>query len=488
MKTKGKAKHFLSMLLCCVMVLTMLPMTAFAEGEPEQTTCTITFEMNGHGTPIEAQNVEQGQTAEKPEDPTEEGYTFKGWYMDKEYTTEFDFTLPLKTDYTLYAKWEQDVQPPVQPTTHTVTFDMGGYGEQVAAQTVEDGKKATEPATPTADGWTFMEWQLNTYDPTTGLSDFVKFDFNTPITEDITLGAYWLPNISFFEVPVPIRTIVELGGNVAPGETTFSYVLTPGEYSDEVNDLVISGNTVAVNGKEQKDSTITLKGTFPNNTNSINFTLTEKNDGEANWTYDESSYIVIINREAVQGPDAGIHEYTYEVIIQKEKKGFNPIEVDVAEFTNTYTKNQSPAPTTYTVTFDMNGHGTQINAQTVNEGAKASKPADPTAEGYTFKGWYADEKLSTAFDFETAIKADTTVYAKWEKKDNEPAEPTNPSEPANPTNPGEPANPVNPNTGATIPQTGDNSNMGLWSVLAAISLFGMAALTFGRKRFARRSK
>ena len=69
----------------------------------------------------------------------------------------------------------------------------------------------------------------------------------------------------------------------------------------------------------------------------------------------------------------------------------------------------------YSVTFNMNGHGTKVEAQTVKEGEKAVKPADPAATGYTFKGWFADTALKTEFDFNTPINANTTIYAKWEE-------------------------------------------------------------------------
>ncbi|HHU27588.1 TPA: InlB B-repeat-containing protein [bacterium] len=62
----------------------------------------------------------------------------------------------------------------------TVTFDTDG-GDLVDPQEVNKGEKATEPTTPTKDGYYFVEWQLNGQ----------KFDFNTPITEDITLKAIW---------------------------------------------------------------------------------------------------------------------------------------------------------------------------------------------------------------------------------------------------------------------------------------------------------
>ncbi len=69
----------------------------------------------------------------------------------------------------------------------------------------------------------------------------------------------------------------------------------------------------------------------------------------------------------------------------------------------------------YTVTFNMNGHGTAPTAQTVNKGSTASKPANPTASGYDFGGWYADSTLKTAFDFAKPIDNNTTIYAKWTK-------------------------------------------------------------------------
>lgn len=71
----------------------------------------------------------------------------------------------------------------------------------------------------------------------------------------------------------------------------------------------------------------------------------------------------------------------------------------------------------YTVTFDMKEHGTATAPadQTVDSGQKAKKPTDPSETGYTFGGWYSDSDCQTAFNFNTAITKDTTVYAKWEK-------------------------------------------------------------------------
>ena len=70
-----------------------------------------------------------------------------------------------------------------------------------------------------------------------------------------------------------------------------------------------------------------------------------------------------------------------------------------------------PGPTTYTVTF-KDGESV-LSTVTVNSGEKVTKPADPTKTGYTFNGWYADATFTAAFDFDQAITANTTVYAKF---------------------------------------------------------------------------
>lgn len=68
----------------------------------------------------------------------------------------------------------------------------------------------------------------------------------------------------------------------------------------------------------------------------------------------------------------------------------------------------------YTVTFNMNGQGKQIDPQTVVEGYTAEKPADPTKATYVFKGWYTQKTGGQQFDFNTPITEDITLYARWE--------------------------------------------------------------------------
>ena len=67
----------------------------------------------------------------------------------------------------------------------------------------------------------------------------------------------------------------------------------------------------------------------------------------------------------------------------------------------------------YQVIFDTNGHGTNPEIQDIPKGEKATRPRDPTADNYTFDGWYRENTCINAYDFNSAINSNTTVYAKW---------------------------------------------------------------------------
>ena len=71
-----------------------------------------------------------------------------------------------------------------------------------------------------------------------------------------------------------------------------------------------------------------------------------------------------------------------------------------------------PEPTRYTVKFET-AHGTVPADITVESGNAATKPTDPTKDGWTFLGWYEDSGLTKEFDFSTPVTADITLYAKW---------------------------------------------------------------------------
>ena len=85
---------------------------------------------------------------------------------------------------------------------------------------------------------------------------------------------------------------------------------------------------------------------------------------------------------------------------------------------------------TFTVAFDTGG-GSAVESQTVANADLATRPDDPTRNGYTFENWYQDDKYTTVFDFESVpITANWTLYANWTVNvtpDDEPVGPLSPS-------------------------------------------------------------
>lgn len=148
------------------------PITLYAQWTEAK---TVTFDSQG-GSEIAAQQVQTGKPAVRPENPERVGYAFAGWYTSADTSgSEYDFTAAVNDDVTLYAKWT--------PNMYAVTFDSQG-GSAVDAQQVAYGGYATQPATPTRDGYTFVGW-------TTDAAGTTPYGFGMPVTGDITLYAKW---------------------------------------------------------------------------------------------------------------------------------------------------------------------------------------------------------------------------------------------------------------------------------------------------------
>ena len=85
-----------------------------------------------HGKPIDT---------DKLTIPEVEGYTFDGWYTDNtHYSTKFDFSTPIKSNTTVYAKWEKNA--PVLPDTYALNVS--------GAFVYVDGVDVTAPAGDTS--------------------------------------------------------------------------------------------------------------------------------------------------------------------------------------------------------------------------------------------------------------------------------------------------------------------------------------------------
>ena len=172
---------------------------------------TVTFNAYGGFPTPDEQHVKSGEKAVLPVAPTLKGYTFAFWYLgdDEENATAYDFDTPVTGDITLTAKWNIN--------KYTVTFNSYGGTPVPPAQEVEYGLTATKPDDPTLKGHTFAFWYLGEDE-----ENATAYDFNTPVTENITLTAKW--NINKYTV-----TFNSYGGTPVPPAQEVEYGLTATE-------------------------------------------------------------------------------------------------------------------------------------------------------------------------------------------------------------------------------------------------------------------
>ena len=84
----------------------------------------VKFDAKG-GASVDSQTPASGSTVTKPADPTREGYTFAGWYIDEACTKAYDFSATVTADMTLYAKWTKNA---VNPGGNGGSGSNGGNG------------------------------------------------------------------------------------------------------------------------------------------------------------------------------------------------------------------------------------------------------------------------------------------------------------------------------------------------------------------------
>lgn len=124
-----------------------------AEEPDPVTTFTVSFRTNG-GTAVEQQTIVEGGTAEKPADPTREGYTFTGWLLDGQ---PYDFATPITGNIVLDAAWEQNT-PIDELAGVTATVDgqpVGGFDPAKDGEyRINEGAKVELTGIP--EGWTLI--------------------------------------------------------------------------------------------------------------------------------------------------------------------------------------------------------------------------------------------------------------------------------------------------------------------------------------------
>lgn len=359
-------------------------------------TQTVTF-MKDAETLFDTSVVKKGNTVGVPAEPTNDGYSFAGWYTDVKCTTAYDFNLPVNTDITLYAKWL---------AKYTVSFDTDG-GSTVESQTVVTGNKATKPAVnPTKKGYNFVGWYTdNTYT--------TEFDFeNTIITDNTTIYAKF-EDASIFKLDGytfnKISTLEEL--------TTGYYVIGgfDGTNYAYMNDILDKKGFFGVGDKP-----------------SVHFTFYNK-AGKVKIQKSQNEYLSAVGGSPKNFGIVDNRKDAYEFVPQMiddelqirldEARGSNVIaynkdysrikpyaSISTSTLNITLFKAQNVKP--FYVTF-KGPNNEELNKEEMLPHQKAPEFEAPNKPGHKFMGWY-NEATDAKYDFTTELSEETVLVAKYE--------------------------------------------------------------------------
>ena len=285
------------------------------------------------------------------------------------------------------------------PVVYTITFNSND-GSSVESQNVNAGEKLTEPTpAPTKEGFTFDGW----YEDSTFSK---KFDFNTPITDSMTLYAKWIEN----------KYTLTFDANGGTGSMTPIADLT-GEYT------LPSNGFTAPSGKQFKGWSLTTDGAIVTKVD-----MTENKTVYAIWedipvvtytvTFDVNGGTSVASQNVNAGEKATeptpaptkegfTFDGWYEDATLNTKFDFNTQIVSEITLYAKWIENK------YTLTFDANG-GSGTMTPIADLTGEYTLPANgfTAPSGKQFKGW------SLTTDGATVTKVDMTenrtVYAIWE--------------------------------------------------------------------------
>lgn len=335
---------------------------------------TVTFRANGDNvyTLPAPQTVKDNETATEPAiKPERKGYTFDGWYTDAACTgAAYNFATPVTANLELYAKWTAKkitVNFENLSATEGVTILPDVTSTQFSVDSVAHFSVKVPDKYNTSDllVWIGETLAAQTYlvpvervegtDHTTG-KPFVTLYYQFTVTDDMAN---------------PTKVVI---GPVTA--KTFTVMMPTGHFTAQIT---------SVSGTAQAAGT-----TFANVEHGGSYTFTVTPD---------KGYTV--KRVAVNGATIGQNSdgsYTVPNVTTAQT-----VEVVVDELP------------VYIVIYNSNN--SQYAFQRVTAGSKATLPADPVVEGYTFGGWYTDQNgAGTQFTTSTDITGDITVYAKLTPK------------------------------------------------------------------------
>ena len=299
-------------------------------------------------------------------------------------------------------------------TTYTVTFETSG-GSAIENQTIGYKEKATKPTDdPTKDNHTFKGWYSDE-----NLTS--EFNFDTPISENLTLYAKWEQNtfkVYWYNTDGTeiYNADVNAGGTAsfdktqhneptktADAQYTYAFKGWSTSANPALNADVVDLNTYKIEAETKFYPVFT--------TATKTYTVTWKNaDGTELEKDEEVPYGAVPVYNGSDPTKESSAEYTYTFA------GWTP-EVAAITGNTEYTATFAETPRKYTVKFATEDNGTLTAADNQEIAYGTAITAYPTVtpnDGYSFDGWYAgDIKIDTN---SYKVTGDVTLTAKYTAK------------------------------------------------------------------------
>ena len=250
----------------------------------------------------------------------------------------------------------------------TVTFQSEG-GSEVASQ-IRANTPADQPADPTKEGYTFIGWY-------NGESEW---NFETPVTEKLTLTAKWQIN------RYTITFDTAGGSEVAPITQDYGTTITAPANPTKTGYTFAGWDKTIPTTMPAGDMTITARWTV----NQYTITLKPENGGQD----------IVIKQDygtAITAPANPTK--TGHTFAGWDREIPTTMPAEDMTITARWQLNR------YTITFDTAG-GSEVPSITQDYGTAIIAPANPTKTGYTFAGW--DKTIPS-----TMPAGDMTITARW---------------------------------------------------------------------------
>lgn len=373
--------------------------TYYAKWIPD---CDVVFDFNGGASTNYVISIPNGVKIDEPiEQPNKAGYVFKYWALSTNLNQEYNWNTEITNNIVIEAVWQEI------GNNYVVTFDLnGGVGAFNTQVLVANGSTVSRPTSPSKVGYTFAGWAPE------GQASY--YNFNTPVTSDITLVAVWqttqictitfnlnggygdFPDITINR----LEKIEEPSAKPAKAGNHFKYWALSTDLTKEYN----WNNLVSEN--------ITLIAVWENFNRVVSF---NSNGGTA-----APGTIILNVGDCVSDFEKMLNEnqperigYTFEfwATSPTSNVAYN-LDLPV---TNNLTLYAIWRINTYTVSFNLDGGSGSFPNKTINYGSTVSKPAaTPTKDGFTFKYW-ALSGQTTEYNFSTPVTSDITLVAIWEQ-------------------------------------------------------------------------